>query len=67
VDTQAIVVTFLGACACAVLAMLAHRRLAGSGERAGCVSMIAFVIGWLAVLLAAITGLFLLTSAGRAS
>jgi hypothetical protein len=58
-DTQAIIGTFLGACAAAVIAFAAHRRLAGTGERAGCVSMIAFVIGWVAVLLAAITGLFL--------
>jgi hypothetical protein len=58
--TQAIVATCLGACGVALVAFVAHRRLAGTGERPGCVSMIAFVIGWLAVLLAAITGLFLL-------
>jgi hypothetical protein len=67
VDTQAIVATFLGACVVAVAASVAHRRLAGSGERPGCVSMIAFVVGWLAVLLAVITGFFLLTSLGGAS
>jgi len=61
VDAQAIAATFLGASAVAVVAFAGHRRLAGSGERAGCASMVAFVLGWLAVLLAAITGLFLLT------
>jgi hypothetical protein len=45
-----------------VVAFIGHGRLAGTGERAGCASMVAFVIGWLAVLLAAITGLFLLTT-----
>jgi hypothetical protein len=45
----------------AVVAFVAHRRLAGTGERPGLVSMIAFVIGWLAVLLALITGLFLVS------
>ena len=59
--TQVLVATCLGACAVALVAFVAHRRLAGTGEHPGCVAMIAFVIGWLAVLLAAITGLFLLT------
>jgi hypothetical protein len=58
-DMRAIVATFVVACVVAVLAFLAHRRLAGTAERPGCASMIAFVIGWLAVLLAVITGLFL--------
>lgn len=56
---QAIVITCIGACVLAVVAFVAHGRLAGSGERPGCVSMVAFVIGWLAVLLAVVTGLFL--------
>jgi hypothetical protein len=58
--TQAIVATCLGACVVALVAFVAHRRLAGTREHPGCASMIAFVIGWLAVLLAVITGLFLL-------
>ena len=58
-DTRAIIGTFLVSCLVAVAGFVAHRRLAGSGERPGLLSMIAFVIGWMAVLLAAITGLFL--------
>jgi hypothetical protein len=58
--TQGIVITCVGATLLAVFAFVAHGRLAGSGERPGCVSMIAFVVGWLAALLAVITGLFLL-------
>ena len=58
-DTRAIVTAFGAACVVAVLAFIAHRRLAGSGEHPGLVSMIAFVIGWLAMLLALITGVFL--------
>ena len=58
-DTTAIISTFIGACIVAVLAFVAHGRLAGTGERPGCISMIMFVIGWLAALTAAITGLFL--------
>lgn len=50
------------ACIVAVAAFIGHGRLAGSGERPGCISMIAFVIGWLAVLLALITGIFLLST-----
>jgi hypothetical protein len=59
VDTRAIITTFVAACVVAILAFVAHRKLAGTGERPGCISMIAFVVGWLAVLLAAITGIFL--------
>jgi hypothetical protein len=58
-DTQAIVSTFVGACVVAVVAFIAHGRLAGSGERPGLISMLAFVLGWLMVLLALITGIFL--------
>lgn len=58
-DTPAIVTTFIAACVVAVLAFIAHRKLAGTGERPGCLSMLAFVVGWLAILLAAITGIFL--------
>jgi hypothetical protein len=62
VDTRAIVTTFVLACILAVAAFFAHGRLAGTGERPGCISMVAFVIGWLAVLLALITGLFLVST-----
>jgi hypothetical protein len=58
-DTQAIVITCISASVLTVLAFVAHRRLAGSGERPGCLSMIAFVIAWLALLLALVTGVFL--------
>ncbi len=58
-DTRAIVTTFLVSCVVAVGGFVAHGRLAGNAERPGLVSMIAFVVGWLAVLLAVITGLFL--------
>jgi hypothetical protein len=61
VDTRAIVTTFIVACVVAVGAFRAHGRLAGAGERPGLLSMIAFVVGWLAVLLALITGLFLIS------
>jgi hypothetical protein len=58
-DTRAIVTTFIGACVVAVGAFFAHGRLAGTGERPGLISMLFFVLGWLAVLLAVITGIFL--------
>ncbi len=64
-DTTAIVSTCIGSLVVAVVAFVAHRRLAGSGERPGCISMIAFVIGWLAALTALLTGFFLL--AGRSA
>ena len=58
-DTRAIIMTFLVSCAVAVSGFVAHGRLAGTAERPGFVSMMAFVIGWMGVLLAVITGLFL--------
>lgn len=64
-DTTAIVITCFCATIAAIIAFAAHRRLAGLSERPGCISMIAFVIGWLAALTALITGLFLV--AGRSS
>jgi hypothetical protein len=60
-DTWTIVSLCVAACVTAVAAFVAHGRLAGTGERAGCSSMVAFVIGWLAVLTALITGVFLLS------
>jgi len=64
-DTTAIVITCVSATLVAIIAFVAHRRLAGLGDRPGCISMMAFVIGWLAALTALITGLFLV--AGRSS
>ena len=58
-DTRAIIATFLVACAVAVGGFVAHGRLAGNAGRPGFVSMLAFVVGWMGVLLAIITGLFL--------
>jgi hypothetical protein len=60
-DTQAIVVTCIASSVLTVVGFIAHRRLAGSGEHPGCLSMIAFVLAWLALLLAVVTGLFLLS------
>jgi hypothetical protein len=58
-DTQGIVITCIAASVLAVVGLVGHRRLAGSGEHPGCLSMIAFVVGWLALLLALVTGVFL--------
>jgi hypothetical protein len=60
-DTRTIVSLCGAACVTAIVAFLAHGRLAGNGERAGCSSMVAFVIGWLAVLTALIPGAFLVS------
>ena len=51
----------LGSLALAIAAFIAHRRLAGEGERAGVTAMLVFVFGWLALILALVTGLFLLS------
>lgn len=58
-NSLAIGATFVGACAVWVATLVAHRRLAGAGERPGLLSMLAFVMSWLAGLTALITGLFL--------
>lgn len=63
-DTRAIVSTCVIACLVAVGAFIAHGRLAGPGERPGLLSMVAFVLGWLAVLVALITGAFLISARG---
>ena len=47
--------------AVATLAFMAHRRLARGRERAGLLSMLAYVLGVVAVLTALITGGFLLS------
>jgi hypothetical protein len=62
VPYQTILVVCLGACVVCVAAFVVHRRLAGPGERPGCVSMLAFVAAWLALLTALITGAFLLSA-----
>ncbi len=59
VDTTAILSTCLASSLLTLVAFAAHGRLAGSGERPGCLSMIAFVMGWLALLTAILTGVFL--------
>ncbi len=58
-DTSAIALVFAGSLVLAVASFWAHRAWAGSGERAGFVSMMAFVFGWLCVLTALLTGGFL--------
>ena len=57
----AILAVCLVSCAVAIAAFVAHRRLAGTAERAGLLSMLAYVLGVLAVLTALITGGFLLS------
>ena len=58
-DTQGIVITCIASSVLTVVGFVAHRRLAGTGEHPGCLSMVAFVIAWLALLLALVTGVFL--------
>ena len=58
-DTTAILLVCLGAVVLAAASFWAHRAWAGSGERAGCVSMLAFAFGWVCVVTAVLTGGFL--------
>ena len=58
----AILAVCLASCVVAVGAFVLHRRLAGGAERAGLLSMLAYVLGVLAVLTALITGGFLLSA-----
>jgi hypothetical protein len=60
-QTDAILAVCLGSVAVAVLALVAHGRLARGRERAGLLSMLAYVLGVIAVLTALITGGFLLS------
>jgi hypothetical protein len=60
-ESQTILGVFAGSCGLAIAAFVAHRRLAGTGERAGCTSMVAFVAAWIGILTALITGAFLLS------
>jgi hypothetical protein len=61
VQINAILAVCLGSCLAALLAFVAHRRLARGAERAGPLSMLAYVFCVLAVLTALITGAFLLS------
>jgi hypothetical protein len=60
-QTDAILAVCIASIVVAVLALIAHRRLAGTAERAGLLSMLAYVLCVLAVLTALITGGFLLS------
>jgi len=60
VDRQTIVFVFVGSAILTLICFWLHRRLAGSGEWPGPASMAAFVLGWLSVLTALLTGVFLL-------
>ncbi len=57
----AILAVCLGSVVVAVLGFIAHSRLARGHERAGLLSMLAYVVGVIAVLTALITGGFLLS------
>jgi hypothetical protein len=59
-DFQTIVAVFFGAVMATVVSFWLHARLAGTGERVGPISMAAFVLGWLCVITAVLTGTFLL-------
>ncbi len=60
-DTLTIAAVFAGSVVLAIAAVWLHQRLAGDTGRPGAASMVAFVVGWLAVLTALFTGLFLVT------
>jgi hypothetical protein len=60
-QTGVIAVVFGGACLLTVLFFVSYRRLLGERERGGCLAMGAFVLGWLSLLTALITGGFLLS------
>jgi hypothetical protein len=59
-DTQAIVMLFGGPTIATFVLFWLHNRLAGTVGRPGPASMFAFVLGWLCVMTAVITGMFLL-------
>lgn len=59
-DLQTIVGVFVGAVVLTVVSFWLHARFAGTGEHVGPFSMAAFVLGWLSVITAVVTGLFLL-------
>lgn len=64
-DLQTIGMVFIGSFVLCIVSFWLHGRLAGPGERPGPVSMLAFVVGWLAALTALLTGGFLLMVALR--
>jgi hypothetical protein len=64
-DTQTIGTIFGASAAATVVSFWLHGRLAGAEGRPGPASMIAFVLGWLSVLTALLTGVFLLMVAVR--
>src|SRR5262249_18351627 len=59
-DFQAIVGVFVGAVLATFGCFWLHTRFAGTGEHVGPFSMAAFVLGWLCVITAVVTGMFLL-------
>ena len=59
-DTQTIGTIFGASAVVTVVSFWLHGHLAGSEGRPGAASMIAFVLGWLSVLTALLTGTFLL-------
>ncbi len=61
VDTATIATIFAASAASSATAFWAHGRLAGESGRPGAASMAAFVVGWLAMLTALLTGIFLIT------
>lgn len=58
-DFQTIVWVCIGSVAVTVSCFWLHTRLAGTGEHVGPVSMATFVVAWLAVITAILTGTFL--------
>jgi hypothetical protein len=64
-DLQTIGYVSLGSFILCIFSFWLHGRLAKPDERAGPVSMFAFVVGWLAALTAILTGGFWLAAALR--
>jgi hypothetical protein len=64
-DLQTIGAVFIGAVLVTIVSFWLHARLAGTQGRPGPFSMAAFVLGWLSVLTALLTGAFLLVVALR--
>jgi hypothetical protein len=64
-DLQTIGAVFVGAVLMTIVSFWLHARLAGTHGRPGPFSMAAFVLGWLSVMTAVLTGVFLLTVALR--
>lgn len=60
-DTQGILALFFAALVLTVASFWLHGRLAGPVGKPGCLSMSAFVLGWIWALTALLTGGFLLS------